>query len=546
MTALVVEEHPAATVTEPAPADVRATRSLARIEGRRLLLSPLLLVPLGLMLVLQGRPGPWVNSIQEVAANSGFAYLLPAAMTLVASNLAALRARRDGTDELFAATPVSARARTGAHLLAVGWPALVSTGLLAVVVLGSSAYGSADLVALADLAVGPLLVAGAGALGVMLARWAPTPVAGPVACVAIAAVELFLTSPAVITTGWRYLAFWFDSGDILLLPPRPALWHLAYLVALVAMAVVGALLRHGLRPRLAVAGIVAVGLMATSAVAQSRYVTSTAWARSDGLLSRPQEQQVCDRRSGVRYCTFGRDGALARLWEPVVTGVRARVPASAWPEELEVSERVTPSDLQYTPQELRARIGNLPARWAPLPDDGALHPGRGWTKDGSAELNLAVAAGSRLVGLPLAPPATGVLCDPAGQARAVVALWLAADATPASGKALDRFSRTNVVPLAGDSLPPHLVLSEDAVQRAAAWGMVEVRHALALQRRPAGQVETALATNWNRFTDPATTTEELASTLGLDRVLDAELGSTTGDPTDHLGPLPRLGPSCGS
>lgn len=545
----VLEDRAAAPVAEPQAAELEMVRALARSEGRRLLRSPLVLVGAGLMLLALFGDGPWVASIDSTAADAPFMSLLVAAMTLVASNLAAQRGRRSGTEELFAAAPAQPRTRTGAHLLAVIWPAAVSVVIPVLVVVTGNSYGQPDLSDLADLAVGPLLVVGAGALGVMLARWAPTPAAGPLACVAIIALEAFLTSPVVLTSGWRYMAFWFDAADIDLLPPRPALWHVVYLVALIAMAVVGSLLRHGLRPRLAMAGAVAIAVMATSAVAQSRYVTDAAWARANGLLAHPQDHQICDDRLGVRYCTFARYRPLADRWAAVVEGVRARVPAEVWPAQLELSQRYTAGDLQYTPRaQLGKRIPALRAGATAAATSGglALHPGRGWTDDGFADLSLAVAAASRAVGLPVAPPAEGVLCDTAGQARAVVALWVAAQSTPAAGKALGQITENQVVRLdGGASGVPHLLVSEDAVERAAAWGMVEVRHALALQRRPTAEVEAHLARTWANLTDPASTTAALASELGLPAVAESELRTTTA-PGQDPGQGLRLGPPCRS
>lgn len=544
----VLEDRAAAPVAEPQPAEVGMVRALARIEGRRLLRSPLVLVGIGLMLLALFGDGPWVTSIDSTSADAPFMSLLVAAMTLVASNLAAQRGRRSGAEELFATTPAQARTRTGAHLLAVIWPAAVSVVIPVLVIVSASSYGRPDLSDLADLATGPLLVVGAGALGVMLARWAPTPAAGPLACVAIIALEAFLTSPVVLTSGWRYMAFWFDAADIDLLPPRPALWHLVYLVALITMAVVGSLLRHGLRPRLAVAGVVAIAVMVTSAVAQSRYVTDAAWARANGLLAHPQDHQICDDRLGVRYCTFAKYRPLADRWAAVVEGVRARVPAEVWPAQLELGQRYTAGDLQYTP---RAQLGKrIPALRAgattPASDGGALHPGRGWTDDGFADLSLAVGAASRVVGLPVAPPAEGTLCDTAGQARAVVALWLAAQSTPAAGKALGQISESQVVRLDGESSGvPHLLVSEDAVERAAAWGMVEVRHALALQRRPTAEVKAHLSRSWANLTDPASTTAALASELGLPAVSGSELRAATA-PGQDPGQGLRLGAPCRS
>jgi len=134
----VLEDRAVAPVGEPQPAELGVVRALARIEGRRLLRSPLVLVGAGLMLLALFGDGPWVASIDSTAADAPFMSLLVAAMTLVASNLAALRGRRSGADELFAAAPAQPRSRTGAHLLAVLWPAVVSVAIPVLVVVTAS------------------------------------------------------------------------------------------------------------------------------------------------------------------------------------------------------------------------------------------------------------------------------------------------------------------------------------------------------------------------------------------------------------------------
>lgn len=514
----------------------RAARSLARIEGRHLLRSPLVLAGLAFALLPGLGSGVWVPELRASSADSAFMCLMLAAGTLGASNLATLRSRRHGTEELLGTTPAPPTVRTGAHLLSVAGPVVIAMVVVAVSLasdlLRRQAYGRPDL---AELAVGPLLVAGAGALGVLLARWVPSALVAPVACVAIAAFELFMNSSALVATGWRWLGFWLQAGDIDLMPPRPARWHLVYLGGLIALAAVGALARHGLGRRIVVAGSVTLAVTAVAAAAQMRPVSSETWAARNALLTNPEAGQVCEELDGVRYCAFPADGPLMARWAEVVSGVRRNLPPAAWPAGLAVTQRFTPGDLQYTPQTLREMLPDLPARGTPLPDDGDVHPGSNWTTDGATALSLGLGVASRVVGLPLVPPAPATLCDAAGQARAVVALWLGARATPDAASALRRAAPPDVVDLEGR---PYLVQVETSVQQAVAWGAVEVRHARALLTRPVPEVATALARHWDRLTDPATTTAEGATLLGLPNVPAGAVDS--GRPSEL-----RLGPPCG-
>ncbi len=223
---------------------------------------------------MSGAQGAETVDLQEFSIMTGFMSLLPAATTLIASNLAALRAHRDGADELYGVAPAPAVARTGGHLLALAWPAVVSLvgpgSALAMAYVRAEPFGALEL---AEVAVGPLLVAGAGALGVLLARWLPTTVAVPLACVAIAVFELAWNGDFVADSGWRWMAFWLQAAGEFpadLLPGRPAGWHAVYLTSLIAAAAVGALLRHGLTRHVGVVGAVVLSVAAVSAWAKGR------------------------------------------------------------------------------------------------------------------------------------------------------------------------------------------------------------------------------------------------------------------------------------
>lgn len=517
------------TVAAPpgtAPASTTSVaRSLGRVEARRLLRSPVVLVG-GLFAVLPGI-GFWnprvVFDLRITAVSIAFMFLPLAAATLIASNLAALRSRRHGTDQLYASLPAAEPARTGGHLLAVTAAALAAAGLVVFLVAGEAllavTVGAPDL---AEMAVGPLLVAGAGALGVLLGRWAPTPVAAPLACVAIALFQGSTTDPALLTGGWRTLAFWTYPGDLPfeLLPDRRPAWHALYLAALVAMAAVGALLAHGLRRPLVVAGAVAVSVVAAAAWVQTRPPSATGWAVANALLERPADHQVCEVRDGTSYCAYPAYRTLVGRWAAVVSGVRRAVPAGRWPADLAVTQRATSADRRWVADDVLAGVlPALPARNAPLPDDGHLHPAMGWGTERGDDFTLALAAASRTVGLPMVPDSAGTSCDASGQGRAVVALWLAGQATGGAGGELRRLAsdqevgRTRFLVVLQHDTPPGVV-----------WGAAEVGHAIELLRRPAGEVGNVLAEDWERLAGPGAPTAHVASRLGLAPVVDGPPG----------------------
>ncbi|MFN2503388.1 MAG: hypothetical protein ABR540_03995 [Acidimicrobiales bacterium] len=541
---------PATLQAEPAVAGLAIARALARIEARRLLWSPGMLVALALTC---GLVGPWsfwpeVRDLRLQAAGSPFNLYLIAAATLVLTNVATLRGRRHNTEPLFQATPAPPQARTAAHLLSAVGPAMLSVvlvaGLIAAVWLLPDGFGRPDG---ADLAVGPLFVLGAGALGVLLARWIPSSVVAPVACVAIAAHELYFNNRDVVGS-MRRLGYWVGAGELPpeLLPGRLTRWHLIYLAGLLAMAAVGALVAHGLNRRLVVAGTTAILVVATSAWFQARPNPTEGWSARNALLERPQDHQVCEDRPGARFCAYPAYRSLVDYWARPVDGVRRVVPAVAWPAGLEVSQRVAANDRQYvTGTGLSATVAVLPAIDDPLPDDGSLHPPILWDTTGRAELGLALLAAARVVDLPLVPSSPEIRCDAAGQSRAVIALWLAGQASPATGAALRRLAHEGVLDLGGR---PYMVMPDWGTPGTIAWGADEVGHALGLLRRPAAEVRTAIARDWSRLVDPRTPTSEATALLGLPAEPKAGVGPArsrfVGFGALDSGPVPELGDRC--
>jgi hypothetical protein len=221
----------------------RAVLALSWFEGRRLLVHPVLLAILVFNLLYSIA---WIpdaieheRSVLLGVAFFAWSFFLGVGL-LIAANLAALRSRRDRTEELYRSLPMTPARRTMGHLVSAS-PAAVTIGLA---LLGLAAWLSVagheieidegrlltgiDLVDLA-VYVGVLV-----ALGVMLARWVRHPAAGPVAVIGLFVLSGTVTSPE---SNLDSLAPW-------VLPVGGSGWHLLYLTGVVVLLGSIAVLKH--------------------------------------------------------------------------------------------------------------------------------------------------------------------------------------------------------------------------------------------------------------------------------------------------------------
>jgi hypothetical protein len=208
---------------------------LTRVEGARLLRHPVFLAGVALSayaLVFAG------THEVEPEALTGQALIPLAGGTFLAMNLAAIRDRRSGVEELYTSLPAVPSARTLAHLLSV--LGAVTAG---VIVLG---VGDALIVGLAgpvpgwhpgviDLVQGPLAIAAAGALGVVFARWVATPVGallGPLT------VLIIVIGSPIGPTAIPFLP---------VVPGGHPAWHVMFMASFVLLAGAVAVLRNARR-----------------------------------------------------------------------------------------------------------------------------------------------------------------------------------------------------------------------------------------------------------------------------------------------------------
>jgi hypothetical protein len=541
------DDHPAAAgPPREVPVEVRSRRSmlaLAAVESGRLLRHPAVLAATALSVWLLWRWGKGTVPVLHYADIATQFPLAPlAGAALLATNLAVLRPHRDGAVDLYGATRLSLARRTLAHLLSV-LPLAALAGVLVVADLAwlAGVPGSVGAPHVAEAATGPALIVLGGWLGVLLGRvWRSVAVA-PLVLVGLAVGSLTL---ADLYIGGHDQRSWVWLGTLLrpvtIDPPpaallgRPAGWHLVYLLG--AAVVLGALAvwrsqaqARARRRAQAVTGAVVVAALAVTtgaAVVQTRPTSPALAARRQAAATDPAAHQVCQRRGPAVYCVFPGFEPQIGLWEPTVRAVLAGVPPAAaaravpltvaqrigWPrlfeEEGEEGEEASVAGDQ-------GRAGDRPV--API--------GTAWGRDGQAlattQARLASNVAARVTGPPDHPPqpsgeqpkpSPGSAAElpppnPGCNARAVVALWLAARASPHAAAGL----RQQVT----DGRYPSIVFTNDVDVDDTWWGVREGRFALALLERPGDQVTQTLWRNWDLLMSPATTLERLGELLGV-------------------------------
>jgi len=385
----------------------------------------------------------WWNTAWQI----GEGQAILASTVLIAAQLAAGRARRDGLGELYDSFPVSAATRTAAHLTS-----LIGAAAVSVLFIGGAAAwvqirGGVGTPSAGVLVGGVLLVVAAGAAGIALGARLPHPLAGVLAAVVVFA--LFLESyrfPGAIP----WLFPWTISGQFGALyapltnyPPGGAhaleLAGIAIGIAAIAIALTSDRAPH--RLWLAVAGVLSVALVATGVAAQLRPIPTTELNRLFRAEARPSVVQHCTTASDVRYCLYpGFASQLSALEKPV-NNVISRLPARP-AHALTVAQAmlVSPGDSLLTHGHGRQQLArwNAEANAAPAnaPAASTIYLIVGIWPAGAAlaDARLAVALGAAEWAVNLPPSAigfasSGASCVPDDQAREAIAIWLAITAT---------------------------------------------------------------------------------------------------------------------
>lgn len=245
------ERAPSTEVIAKRTQRARAVLALSRSEGRRLLVHPIFLATLVFTLLqsIVWIPEAIRHRRSDLLGVAFFSWsFFPGLGVLIAANLATLRSRRDRTEELYLSLPMTRARRTVAHLLSTGSGG-VAIGLM---LLGLAVWlsvtgheveigeGGRLVLTSPSLADGAVYAGVLGILGVVLARWLPSPAAG-----SVAVVGLFVLTGAVSseTSNWASnLAPWvIPYSD----PGSPG-WHLLYLTGVAVFVGSIAVLKHGM------------------------------------------------------------------------------------------------------------------------------------------------------------------------------------------------------------------------------------------------------------------------------------------------------------
>jgi hypothetical protein len=384
--------------------------------------------------------------------------------------------------------------------------AILTVGLLLACILTRSSVVVGDFGAqqAANVLVVVVLVTGGVALGVLLARVLPWTLVPIVTLVALGFGSARLASTGTASNPIRQLSTWLGESSQLDVRFTAPHWlaHVLWLVALTAVVAVLAILRDDRRPVVVVGLVLAVGAAALSGWAATRPIARADAARIAAMLADPQAAQDCDVVGPVTVCTFEPERELRERYLEEVAPVVAVVPADFAPVVFRWGVDV---DRRHLDPEVSALLPSPVSEPGLVPFDltavdDAYDGARAWVGLGA-------------VGV-LDAYREGVTIDLLGEARGVIALWLAtrgADADSVHG--LTDFER-DPAPGEAEHRPwPDPCYAGEAPVR---WSEGDVLAARALTELPEPEVAAVLAEGWDRYLDPATTTEELLDAFGLE------------------------------
>lgn len=495
-------------------------RALGAVESRELLYSPWFAIGLGLLLVIfvgfsvagsdLGNGPVWM---QTVHLAPWFAHPL-AGLTIIAVFRAVTRSKRDDTDELFDGCPTGRDVRTGAQLRTM----IVPVGAFAVFLVMyfavtlaryPSLHGPVTWGFLPIVLTSMVLLVGAVYLGTALGVWLPYGVVPIVAVVAVGMVSLGIRSDG--DPGWNgraSLSTFGPESDSPMLIALTAPWaYLAWMAALTTIVAVIALARYTRRRGVWITGATGVVVALVASSFAVRPVAADSAADVADLILRPSAHQTCatTTNQAISVCTFDDYPEL-----------RARVVDDLRPLADELKGLIGPMTVRQVydgsitdlPEAVRGIVG------PELPELPADEVGIGFGADRDALLadRLAVALWALDT-----PHTRGDDVHPesvAAQARGVLALWLAA-------RGLDADEAIRLASVDESDSP------DDAYGRGYAWpsgcapvvwSAQDLRAARTVLTLPGEVVRDVLRGDPGRWSDPATTTDELMETLGLDPV----------------------------
>jgi hypothetical protein len=293
---------------------------------------------------------------------------------------------------------------------------------------------------------------------------------------------------------------------------RPVWWHLAWLASLCAATAVVALL-HDRRDRLVVTagGITVVALLVTG-IATSRPLDEKEAEQVASMVAHPERHQDCIERLDGSFCAYDGFEDLGRMIADEVEPVLAGLPGAA-PDAI-VMRQLFDERLEELDPEVRDRLpSTMPMTDADVNLGFSSHP--------DVFAASRISAGLWAVDLPAWARPGALVQVIAGEARGVIALWIAARGL-APGDAVELAS-AHPDPNAEDA-PSAFVLGMawpepcEVGPAPVAWASQDLTAARALLALPEAEVRAGLDEDWAVLTDPDTTTAELMDRFGLPSV----------------------------
>jgi hypothetical protein len=497
--------------------------ALGRVEGRQFTASVWFAVGLAfsvLMILLFGwiwageNGGTWQEFMEQMP---WFAHPL-VGMVVLAAYRATTRAARDGADELFETCPTAPATRTAGFLLSAAVPVATLVAFLAVMATAvwfksPLLHGAIGADSVADVLGAIVLGAGGVALGVALGRWTRF---GLVPVVAVVLIGFFAT--AVVSGSsphdWKPLAMLSTAPSINSLSPvfadRAAYWHLLWLIGLTAVVGIVAVARHRRDRPVALAAMAAAVVVLAAGIGATRPMPSAAAARIADRVASPERHQICAATGGpVDVCVYRFHHELLGRVADEVGPVAAALPAGMTRLTL---RQVFDGDLGDLPPEVRRRLTatdlERPAGEVAL----------GFGADSSdthvidrPAFDLALVS----LGLPQEPDEKLIPTVIAGQARGVVALWLATRGADANAV---RSGTTSDYPGSADAFERGSLQTGMCSEPPVVWSAQDLAAARAVVALPATQVAAVVTAGWARWSDARTGTDELLAALGLPAV----------------------------
>jgi hypothetical protein len=271
------------------------------------------------------------------------------------------------------------------------------------------------------------------------------------------------------------------------------------------MAVI-ALARHRRDRTVALLAAVTVVAVAAFGIAATRPMSGGSAERIALAIAHPERVQECTDAGKVSICLYPVHRPLLHRLLVDIAPVEAALPAAVG--HLTLRQRFDDELADLAPEVRRL-----------LSADDLLVPKGEVTLGFGEDFGLPVGDAARdlafgALGLPIEPQGPDVTpLVVAGQARGVVALWLVTRGQDASDTeeltrsplpdSLDAFDRGSTEE-AGDCAEPAVV-----------WSAQDLTAARAVVALPASRVTAVLHTEWDRWSDPRTGTDELLAALGL-------------------------------